>query len=84
MPTLADSLNNLAKCYRECSNYIQAEFAHQEALEIVAKALPTEHELRGRFLDDFATLRGSTGTSTEEAKTLYQQALEILEPKLGC
>ncbi|MEM6521048.1 MAG: tetratricopeptide repeat protein, partial [Cyanobacteria bacterium P01_C01_bin.70] len=54
----------------------------REALAIAQKALPENHELQGRFLDDFATLRTAQGR-TEEARSLHQQALAILEPKLG-
>jgi tetratricopeptide (TPR) repeat protein len=81
-PNLAISLNNLARCYRETADYDRAEELCQEALAIAQAALPTDHQLNGRFLDDFATLRAAQGR-TEAARSLYQQALAILEPKLG-
>jgi tetratricopeptide (TPR) repeat protein len=53
-----------------------------EALQLFRQLLGEDHPNVGRVTENLGILYAAQGR-TEEARTLYQQALAILEPKLG-
>jgi tetratricopeptide (TPR) repeat protein len=75
---VARTLNNLAIVYTHDSEFAAAEAAIQKAMGM----LPESHADRGTFMRTMGSLRLAQHRP-DEAKRLYEQAIEALEKSLG-
>jgi hypothetical protein len=81
-PYYADSLDNLARVYRDMGNYATAEPLFRQALEIRRCALGEGHPDYADSLDNLAAVSIATGRATE-AFGLMEQAVHIYDRMIG-
>ncbi len=81
-PTVAHSLERLARLYGAQGKYLAAESLYQRALTIREVAFGSEHPEVARSLDALAGLHQSQGNYAA-AEPLYRRALAIMETALG-
>src|SRR5262249_53846021 len=81
-PYYADSLDNLARVYRDMGNYAAAEPLFRQAREIRRCALGEGHPDYADSLDNLAAVSIATGRATE-AFGLMEQAVHIYDRMIG-
>ena len=81
-PSLATTLNNLARLYTDQGRYAEAEPLYQQARAIQEKALGPDHKDLAITLSNLARLYTDQGCYAE-AEPLHQQARAITEKALG-
>ncbi|NJL90897.1 MAG: tetratricopeptide repeat protein [Coleofasciculaceae cyanobacterium SM2_1_6] len=83
-PTLtrADLLDQLGDAYKSHSNYVKAENAYQESLNLYQKLLGDDHLTVANSLNNLAGIYRATGRYSD-AEPLYQRSLHIRETQLG-
>jgi tetratricopeptide (TPR) repeat protein len=81
-PSVATSLNNLARLLQNLGRYTEAEPLHRRALAINEKALGAEHLVVASTLNHLASLLEAQG-KYGEAELLYRRVLAITEKVWG-